>query len=232
MQEMVIGKIERGTIMWYENMFLELEQHGDETQGSKMSAYMQNNFPFLGIPKPELKQIIKQHLKNEPHKPDIDWKFVRTCWEKDYREAQYIAIEYLNRKKKKFIEKDIDELKYLITNKSWWETIDSIDVFVGILALQYPKVKEEMLRWSLSDNIWLRRVAIDYQQEYNDLTDTKQLETIICNNLGTDEFFINKAIGWSLRDYSKTNPEWVRNFIDSYRNKLAKLSIKEAEKYL
>jgi len=63
-------------------------------------------------------------------------------------------------------------------------------------------------------------------------TDTALLETIICNNLGQTEFFINKAIGWALRDYSKTNPEWVQGFIDRYRHKMAKLSLREAGKYL
>ena len=218
--------------MWFDNMFEEVEQHRNEIQGNKMAAYMQNKFPFLGIPKPELKQIIKKYWTNEPHQPDIDWKFVKLCWDKEYREAQYIAIEYLNRKKKKFIEEDIKELKHLIITKSWWDTVDSIDAFVGKIALQCPKVKEEMLSWSKADNIWLRRVAIDYQQGYKDQTDTKQFETIIRNNFGTNEFFIDKAIGWSLRDYSKINPEWVRNFIDNYREQLSKLSIREAAKYL
>lgn len=218
--------------MWYDNLFIEIEQQRDEEQGKKMSAYMQNNFPFLGIPKPELKNIIKKYWKEEPKKPDIDWEFVHLCWKKEYREAQYIAIEYLNRKKKKFIENDIKEFEYLITTKSWWETVDSIDAFVGIIALQYPKVKEKMLSWSISENIWLRRVAIDYQQEYKEQTDTKQLEAIICNNFGTNEFYINKAIGWSLRDYSKVNPQWVRDFINRYINQLSKLSVKEASKYL
>lgn len=218
--------------MWYDKMFEEVEQHRDEIQSNRMAAYMQNQFTFLGIPKPKLKQIIKQYWKNEPAQSNIDWKFVKICWNKEYREAQYIGIEYLNRKKKKLIDTDMKEIEYLITAKSWWETVDNLDVFVGIIALKSLQVKEEMLSWSKSDNIWKRRVAIDYQQEYKDLTDTEQLETIICNNFGTNEFFIDKAISWSLRDYSRTNPIWVRNFIDNYRDKLSKLSIKEASKYL
>lgn len=217
--------------MWYDDMFLEVEQNGNEEQAIKMSAYMQNNFPFLGIPKPELKQIIKKYWKNEPQKSEIDWDFVKLCWTKEYREAQYIAIEYLNRKKT-FQESDLEKLKFIIINKSWWETVDSIDAFVGIIAFDNTKIKEEMIKWSKSDNIWLRRVAIDYQQEYKEQTDTKQLETIICNCLGTNEFYINKAIGWSLRDYSKVNPEWVRSFLDRYRDSLSNLSIREASKYI
>lgn len=89
-----------------------------------------------------------------------------------------------------------------------------------------------MIEWSQSDNIWLRRVAIDHQLAGKDKTDTILLEKIIVNNFGSNEFFINKAIGWSLREYSKTDAEWVKNFIRKYEFNLSKLSIKEASKYL
>ena len=89
-----------------------------------------------------------------------------------------------------------------------------------------------LLDWSQSDNIWLRRVAIDHQLLRKEKTDTALLEQILRNNLGQTEFFINKAIGWALRDYSKTNPEWVKNFIRQHHGKMAPLSIREASKYL
>ena len=89
-----------------------------------------------------------------------------------------------------------------------------------------------MLKWSVDDDFWLRRIAIDHQLTRKDKTDKELLKQIIINNLGSDEFFINKAIGWSLRDYSKTNPKWVKCFIEEYQDKLDKLSIKEASKYI
>ena len=102
--------------------------------------------------------------------------------------------------------KDIDNLKYLITEKSWWETVDTIDAFFGLIVGKDQSLKETMLNWSSSENIWLRRVAIDFQQQYKEKTDTEIFARIIENNLDSKEFFINKAIGWSLRDYGKTNP--------------------------
>ena len=120
----------------------------------------------------------------------------------------------------------------MITEKSWWETVDTIDAFVGDLVLMDSGLKNLMLEWSTSDNIWLRRVSIDFQQKYKEKTDEDILENIIVANLGSEEFFINKAIGWSLRDYSKVNPKWVADFIEIYREKMAVLSIKEASKYL
>nr|WP_088793636.1 DNA alkylation repair protein [Streptococcus pneumoniae] len=86
--------------------------------------------------------------------------------------------------------------------------------------------------WSLSDNIWLRRVAIDHQLLRKEKTNTQLMEKILLHNLNQTEFFINKAIGWILRDYSKTNPTWVTCFIDENKERMAELSIKEASKYL
>jgi 3-methyladenine DNA glycosylase AlkD len=89
-----------------------------------------------------------------------------------------------------------------------------------------------MLEWSKDNDFWVRRIAIDHQLLRKDKTNTKLLEQIIINNFGSKEFFINKAIGWSLRDYSKYNPKWVKDFINKYNDKLSKLSIKEASKYV
>ena len=89
-----------------------------------------------------------------------------------------------------------------------------------------------MLKWSKEDNVWLRRTAIEYQLNLKEKTDIKILQKVIENNFGTNEFFINKAIGWALREYSKTNLEWVREFISINRDKMSNLSIKEASKYI
>jgi len=217
--------------MWYKDLFIELEKLKDDKQSKKMSAYMQNKFMFLGIPKPKLKELTKPYL-NKSKKYDLDWSFIDICWEKEYREAQYTAIDYLKLNIKKLTDKDLDKLKELIVTKSWWETVDSIDAMIGSIVLKHPELQNEMLNWSVSDNIWIKRVAINFQQEYKDKTNTELLEKIICNNFGSNEFFINKAIGWSLRDYSKINPEWVNCFIEQYKEKMDKLSIKEASKYL
>jgi 3-methyladenine DNA glycosylase AlkD len=103
---------------------------------------------------------------------------------------------------------------------------------VGSIILNFPELEKEMVKWSNDKNIWLKRVSINFQQRYKERTNTKLLEQIILNNFGTEEFFINKAIGWSLREYSKVNKKWVKDFISKYKDKMDKLSIKEALKYL
>lgn len=217
--------------LWYQSMFEQLEKMQDLEQGAKMSAYMQDRFPFLGIPKPILTKHINPYLK-QSRNAEFDWEFVRLCWEKPYREAQYIAVEYILLHEKQLIDTDIHKIRKLIIEKSWWDTVDSLDSVAGAIVLKYPYLKEEMRQWSISENIWLRRASIDFQQKYKEETDVALLEEIICNNFGTNEFFINKAIGWSLRDYSKVSPEWVHNFLERHKDSLSTLSMKEASKYL
>ena len=217
--------------MDYDKIFAELEKHKDAKQGEKMSAYMRNLFPFLGIPKPKLKALEKSFFAGL-NTTKLEWNFVNACWEKNPREAQYLALDYLKTKVKKLTKDDLPTLKTLIVTKSWWDTVDTIDAFVGSLVLKNPELEKEMLLWSQSDNVWLRRTAINFQQEYKDKTLVELLEQIIVNNFGSKEFFVNKAIGWSLREYSKTNPSWVRAFLKRHSNKLDKLSFREAGKYL
>ena len=219
-------------MMWYDELFVKLEKEQNEQQAAKMSAYMKDNFPFLGVPKPRVNEIIKPYMKAAAKADKVEWKFVDLCWEKEYREAQYVGVEYIYAVQKKLVFDDIEMIKKLITTKSWWDISDGLDKVIGSLSLIYPCVNEKMLSWSSYDNIWLRRVAIDYQQKLKEKTNTELLENIICNNFGTGEFFIDKAIGWSIRDYSKVNPEWVRDFLAKYEEQLSKLSIKEASRYL
>ena len=130
------------------------------------------------------------------------------------------------------VEDDISKLKELVLTKSWWDTVDILDKVIGSIIYNNKNLYPIILEWSKDDNIWLRRVAIDHQLLRKEKTDTDLLEKILVNNLNYTEFFINKAIGWSLRDYSKTNPQWVKDFIEKYKNNMASLSIREASKYI
>lgn len=151
---------------------------------------------------------------------------------KDAREYQYVAANYLKAMQSYLTESDLPKLERLVVTKSWWDTVDILDRVVGSLVYDKPEQGEIILQWSLSDNIWLRRVAIDHQLLRKEKTDVQLMEKILLNNLDQPEFFINKAIGWALRDYSKTNPDWVASFIEKNKERMAELSIKEASKYL
>ena len=218
--------------MDFNKLYEEMIQHKNEEQAQKISKYMLNKFEYIGIKTPERREIFKNFFKEYKNKEKIDWEFVNKCWENKYREFHYVAADYLKNMKDKLTIDDIPKLKQLVLEKSWWDTIDNLDMTIGALALKDSNVNKILLEWSLDENIWLRRIAIDHQLLRKEKTNAELLEKILKNNLGQAEFFINKAIGWALRDYSKTNPERVKNFIEENKEKMAKLSIKEASKYL
>lgn len=209
----------------------QLEAVASAQDADKMSAYLRYQFPFLGVKTVARRKISKAFLKPYKGKP-LNWTFIEQAWASPYREIHYVAIDYLAMNKRSLTPHDLPRLQDLITTNSWWDSVDGLDEIVGEIAFRYPEVKSVLLSWSVSDNIWLRRVAIDHQLLRKQDTDTELLEKILVNNLGQTEFFINKAIGWSLRDYSKVNPAWVREFIATYEEHLAPLSIREARKYL
>ena len=218
--------------MDYEELFIEFEKNADVEKARGMSTYMRDQFKYLGINTPLRRSISKKFLTAAKKFKPIDWKFVHLCWDKSYREYQYLAVDYLDTVKAMLTPADVPKIKEIATLKSWWDTIDGLDRIIGDIALRYPEVNATLLDWSLDPNKWLRRIAIDHQLLRKDNTDTELLARIIENNFGTNEFFINKAIGWSLREYSKTNPDWVRSFIERFRDRMDKLSIKEASKYI
>lgn len=218
----------------YNILSKEFKKLKNEKEAVFMAKYMKNNFEFLGIHSKERKEAQKKVFKTitKDEKEFIDFNFIDKCYDNKYREFQYASLDYLNSKKKYLNKNHIEKLKVYALTKSWWDSIDCLDRIIGSIALRDESVNNILLEWSLSDNIWLRRIAIDHQLLRKDKTNTELLEKIIINNLNNKEFFINKAIGWSLRDYSKTNPDWVRDFIERHKKNLANLSIKEASKYI
>jgi len=208
------------------------EENRDSENAIAMSKYMRDMFKYYGIPTPLRKSIYKELLKKEKASSIIDWELLDICYEDEYREFQYFVMDYLSLVQKRLTYDDIPKIKRYIKTKQWWDTIDGFDRIIGNIAFSDSRINDLMLEWSKDDDIWVRRIAIDHQLSRKDKTDADLLGKIIINNLESKEFFINKAIGWSLRDYSKTNPNWVRDFIIKHKDKMDKLSIKEASKYI
>lgn len=209
----------------------ELQNLANADDARAMKAYMRSRFEFLGVKTPARRKAAKAFFKKHGG-ADIDWRFVRQAWEHPFREMQYAALDYLETRKNLLRPGDLPQLKKLAQTKSWWDTIDFLDRLAGGIIAGFPETRPVILQWSRDEDIWLRRLAIDHQLLRKDQTDQHLLEQILVNNLDQTEFFINKAIGWALRDYSKTNPEWVKNFIRQHHGKMAPLSIREASKYL
>ena len=214
------------------DLITDLEENRNELLAESMSKYMQDKFRFLGVRGATRTEIYKKYFPDARKTKTIDWDFVENCWNKEEREFQYAVVYYLKAMQKFLKREDISRLKYLIVTKSWWDTVDLLAKVIGSLIIRIKGYDQIMLEWSKDSNIWLRRVAILYQLSLKDKVDKQVLDEILVNNLGDSEFFINKAVGWALRDYSKYNPEWVREFIKKNKENMANLSIREASKYI
>lgn len=203
----------------------------NQDNAEKMAAYMKHRFPFLGIQKPERAVLSRDFLKEKKRDETIDWAFVWQSYMMPEREFHYLALDYLLAVKKQLTAQDLPELQKLIVSNAWWDSVDTIDALVGEIYLKYPKDTEIMIRqWMDNDDIWLKRISINFQLCFKEKTNTALLKEAILKNKSTGAFFVDKAIGWSLREYSKVNPEWVRQFLAE--NELSALSRKEASKYL
>ncbi|TDW26363.1 3-methyladenine DNA glycosylase AlkD [Breznakia blatticola] len=197
----------------------------------QQEAYLRNQFSCLGLTTKERRDVYNQAIKLEAN-PAIDWDLLFACFDDEYRELHYFACYYLEKKKQALTIDDVDKLKKLVQTNSWWDSVDSLDLTIGSIGLVDERLNDIMIAWSTDEDFWVRRIAIDHQLMRKEKTNTQLLETIIVNNFGSDEFFINKAIGWALRQYSKTDPAWVRDFLERYQSQMAKLSIREASKYI
>ncbi|WP_026907613.1 DNA alkylation repair protein [Paucisalibacillus globulus] len=211
----------------------ELDAHRHPENARQMENYMKNHFPFFGIKTPERRKITTQFLKETGlSKQPFNSEFVLELWEKDEREYQNIALDYIEIKLQNISKEHISLLEKLITTKSWWDTVDMLaQKPIGKIAADSSEVIHESIEdWSTNENMWLRRTSILFQLKYKEKTDEELLYKYIKRNTDSKEFFIQKAIGWALREYSKTNPNSVRTFIQ--QNALAKLSIREGSKYI
>jgi len=209
-------------------LILLLENHRNEENQKWMEKYMRNQFAFLGIKTPERREMAKEYLKSLKV---LSVEDVITLYNKQEREYKYVAIGILTKFQKDLSIQDFDQIKELSLIELWWDTIDSIAPLIyGPMALRDKAVKEKLRGLIYADSIWLRRISILFQLKYKDKMDEEFLTEAILNNSDTHEFFIDKAIGWVLREYSKTNPDFVLSFLG--KHKLSTLSVKEGSKYI
>ena len=210
------------------------EKNTNPSQATAMKKYMRDQFEYLGIKTPQAKTLQKEfYAKNGlPDISELD-TIIRDLWSMPQREYKYVAMGLMDKFDKKLPADFIRTVEHLIVTESWWDTVDLIASHqVGGMFKKYPKVKDKYLKkWRKSKNIWLRRTTILFQLGYKQEANFDLLCDLIHENLGSDEFFINKAIGWALRQYAKTDPKAVKNFVKATKE-LHPLSRREAMKHL
>lgn len=213
----------------------ELESIRDTQRIDQMEAYMKHHFTFLGAMAGPRRQAFQNWQKRLPQQMNREeaWSIVHECWARDARELQMCAIDWMLKwPKKSWVQSDIHELETLIVNKSWWDSIDTIaSHLVGLYAKRFPNEFKEISKdWEASDNFWLHRTLLIHQLKYKQHTDLQLLQYYIHAFKWNKEFFIQKAIGWSLREVSKWNPDWVKTVV--LAENLQGLAKREAMKYV
>ena len=182
------------------------------------TAYMRNKFKFIGVQTTIRRQISRQLIKDS--RTFTERELVSLCqelWKQKEREFQYVACDLLiknsDRLSQNFV---LNNAKWFITNKSWWDTVDALRTAIEPVIDRNPQLRKIMDQWIKYDNIWLVRVAIIHQLKLGKRTDLVRLEKYCIRRASDTEFFIAKAIGWALRSYSYTNPKWVKKFIKDH----------------
>ena len=210
-----------------------LAEHADAGKAQPMSKYMRFLFPYFGIKSPERTELVKSYFKEKgiPLLAELD-EIIIELWNATEREAHYAALDVLEKSLRKLDSTHLPLMEYLITHQSWWDSVDTIAVrLVGEILKKHPQaIAEYSEKWINSSNMWLQRVAILFQLKYGAKTNTPMLFDYITRCSSSKEFFIQKAIGWALREYSKTYPQLVKDFIA--QTPLAPLSKREGLKWV
>jgi 3-methyladenine DNA glycosylase AlkD len=218
------------------NFISSLEKAFNENSNTEnavaMSKYMRTIFPFFGIKTVERRLILKKIWKaNQQEVSQNSRQIALELFQKQQREFHYCAVEILIQElNRKYIKEDIQLIEKLIITNSWWDSVDFLAKYLlGNYLLQFPEETDSViLKFSSSENMWLNRSAILFQLGYKEKTNFDVLKSVCEKHKTSTEFFIQKAIGWALREYAKTNPEAVINFVSN--SNLKKLSEKEALK--
>jgi 3-methyladenine DNA glycosylase AlkD len=205
----------------------------DDAAAPAMRAYLRDQFDFLGITSPVRVARSREAIGGlaAPGAADLE-AIARACWARDEREYQYFAVWYLRRHVKVLPAPFIDTARDLIVTKSWWDTVDDLAQNVLGPLVQAHALQTTMDAWIDDDSLWLARAALLHQCRFKTATDADRLFRYCERRAADTEFFIRKAIGWALREHSKTDPDAVRAFVAAHDAQLSGLSKREALKWL
>lgn len=216
---------------WVTQLQKALEQHANKENAYWMANYMRNQFEFLGVKKPIQMQVFRQEFSS--YDKSLPYLQVATELRKlKPHEFHYLSMVLVIKLKSQWDEQLPIWVEEMTLLYPWWDITDVLaPKILGPYFLKFPKQKEYFInRWLKSEHIWLQRLCILYQLDYKSQMDTQELTRIINQLSYSKEFFIQKAIGWILRQYARTNPAWVRAFVQHHS--LSALSKREALKHL
>ena len=209
------------------------EGNSNVVNARKMEAYLKGHFKMYGIKSPLRKDILKPFYSEVRVLEKDDFiQLINLLWDKQYRDYQYAAMEFLQRNKKKLDAHDIGFIERLIITKSWWDSVDMLaSHMIGHLFKNDIDLRNKWIeKWMASENLWLQRTCLIFQLKYAKETDLDLIKSLVLELKPINEFFIQKAIGWSLRQSARFYPDQVKEFVGENED-LSSLARREALKY-
>jgi 3-methyladenine DNA glycosylase AlkD len=212
-----------------------LRAAADPTRAPQMQAYMKSTMAYLGVPVPVVRKIARTEAASHPV-ADLD-QLISTAAElwraAIYREERYAATELTGLRIAVGRVEMLPLCQEMIVTGAWWDHVDAVSHRIGAMLRADPDQMLPVIRsWSIEQNLWLRRSSIICQLGFKERTDPKLLAEVIAANLADRDFFIRKGIGWALREYARTDPDWVRAFVAEHDAVISPLSRREALKHL
>jgi 3-methyladenine DNA glycosylase AlkD len=217
-----------------------LEAAADSQRAAGQQRYMKSDMPYRGLTSPALKATLRPILDDPAHRitERAEWEdTVRELWDgATHREERYAATALTGHRTYRMWQDPgaVPLYRHLITTGAWWDHVDELaSRRIGPILLSHKASMTPIMReWSTEPDLWLRRTAILSQLTFKSRTDTALLADAIEPNLADTSFWIRKAIGWALRQYARTDPDWVREAVAGYGDRLSGLSRREALKHL
>jgi len=208
----------------------EMMKAGDGLKAKGMQAYMKTDQSFYGVQAGPRRLIFRKAKKKFVIVSRAEYfELIEELWRGKYREEMYQAIEIAEAYKEYIDDESWEFYEQLVRTATNWDTLDWIAAkLISPLIIKNRNFEKRLLEWSKDYNLWVRRASILAHLRHKDKTNTKLLTTIILELALEQEFFIRKAIGWILREYAYTDPDWVRTFVEFNKEKLSGLSIREA----
>lgn len=213
----------------------ELSARADPAAAPLMAAYMKTDMPFYGVKQPGRAPIARYLGRHFAPVSDRDFEEkTRALWGLPHREEKYLAVDYARAFRSHLTMRHVGLFESMITEGAWWDLVDDLaSRHIGtVLATEREAMTPILWQWIDHDDLWLRRTALLAQLRHKHETDRDMLFAFCLRRAHEREFFIRKAIGWALRDYARTDPAWVRSFVDARADRLSPLSIREATRHL
>jgi 3-methyladenine DNA glycosylase AlkD len=215
-----------------------LAEAGDPARAPGMQAYMKSTMPYRGVMTKPLRALVAEVMAGHPFADRADWEStVDMLWDgATHREERYAAVDLAGYRSARVWQDPaaVPRYDHWVVTGAWWDHVDAVAIHrIGpILRSHRPELTPVVRRWIEDPDLWRRRASIICQVGAKADTDIDLLAGAILPNLGDRDFFIRKAIGWALRDYARTDPDWVRRFVAAHRGRLSPLSYREATRHL